>query len=191
MIVVFDFTITVENVVMAGWFSEGVDLGVACLKLEGSKGSWKKFPGLSFKLKSPLATFLLFGSGKFVCTGTKTKTKAEQAITVFLGLLKAKELVSNNCTFECGVKNLVVSINMAGASVSLEQFNSEFDSIYEPEKFPAAVYKMGESKATFLVFLTGKMICSGVADEEDLKKAVKEFYNQLLERKIIEKTLDT
>jgi len=191
VIVVFDFTITVENVVMAGWFSEGVDLGVACLKLEGSKGSWKKFPGLSFKLKSPLATFLLFGSGKFVCTGTKTKTKAEQAITVFLGLLKAKELVSNNCTFECGVKNLVVSINMAGASVSLEQFNSEFDSIYEPEKFPAAVYKMGESKATFLVFLTGKMICSGVADEEDLKKAVKEFYNQLLERKIIEKTLDT
>jgi transcription initiation factor TFIID TATA-box-binding protein len=190
VIVVFDFTITVENVVMTGSFSEGVDLGVACLKLAGSKCSWKKFPGLSFKLKSPLATFLLFGNGKFVCTGTKTKTKAEQAITAFLGLLKAEGLVSNQCSFECGVKNLVVSINMAGASVSLEQFNSEFDTIYEPEKFPAAVYKMGESKATFLVFLTGKMICSGVADEEDLKKVVKEFYNQLLEKKIIEKTLD-
>ena len=191
MIVVFDFVITVENVVMTGWFSEGVDLGVACLKLVGSKCSWKKFPGLSFKLRSPLATFLLFGNGKFVCTGTKTKIKAEQAITAFLGLLKSEGLVSSQCSFECGVKNLVVSINMAGASVSLEQFNSEFDTIYEPEKFPAAVYKMGESKATFLVFLTGKMICSGVADEEELKKTVKEFYNQLLEKKIIEKTLDT
>jgi transcription initiation factor TFIID TATA-box-binding protein len=184
---VFDFTITVEYVVMTGLFSEGVDLGVACLKLEGSKCNWNKFPGVSFKLKSPLATFLLFGNGKFVCTGTKTKTKAEQAITVFLGLLKAEGLVSSQCSFECGVKNLVVSINMAGASVSLEQFNSEFDTIYEPEKFPAAVYKMNDSKATFLVFLTGKMICSGIADEEDLKKAVKEFYDQLIEKKIIEK----
>ena len=190
MIVLFDFVITVENVVMTGWFSEGVDLGVACLKLVGSKCSWKKFPGLSFKLRSPLATFLLFGNGKFVCTGTKTKTKAEQAITAFLGLLKAEGLVSSQCSFECGVKNLVVSINMAGASVSLEQFNSEFDTIYEPEKFPAAVYKMGESKATFLVFLTGKMICSGVADEEDLKKTVKEFYDQLVEKNVIAKILN-
>jgi transcription initiation factor TFIID TATA-box-binding protein len=191
VIVVFDFTITVENVVVTGSFSEGVDLGVACLKLEGSKCSWKKFPGLSFKLKSSLATFLLFGNGKFVCTGTKTKTKAEQAITAFLALLKAEGLVSSQCSFECSVKNIVVSINMAGASVSLEQFNSEFDTIYEPEKFPAAVYKMGESKATFLVFLTGKMICSGIADEEDLKKAVKDFYNQLVEKKIIEQNLTT
>ena len=191
MIGLFDFVITVENVVMTGSFSEGVDLGDACLKLEGSKCSWKKFPGLSFKLKSPLATFLLFGNGKFVCTGTKTKTKAEQAITAFLGLLKAEGLVSNQCSFECGVKNLVVSINMAGTSVSLEQFNSEFDTIYEPEKFPAAVYKMGESKTTFLVFLTGKMICSGVADEEDLKKTIKEFYDQLVEKNVIAKILNT
>ncbi|MCL1970357.1 MAG: hypothetical protein FWF66_02730 [Candidatus Bathyarchaeota archaeon] len=40
----FDFVITVENVVMTGWFSEGIDLDVACSKLEGSKCSWKKFP---------------------------------------------------------------------------------------------------------------------------------------------------
>jgi hypothetical protein len=39
----FDFTITVENVVVTGLFSECVDLGVACLKLEGSKCNWNKF----------------------------------------------------------------------------------------------------------------------------------------------------
>ena len=177
----FDFEITVENVVMVGCFSESVDLGVACLKLEGSKCDWKKFPRLSFKLKSSLATFLLFKNGQFICTGTKTKTKAEQAVANFLGLLKMEGLVSNKCTFECGVKNLVASVSMAGASVSLEQFNSEFDTIYEPDKFPESIYKMGESKASLLVYLTGKMVCSDMVSEEDMKKAVKEFYGQLVE----------
>jgi len=83
MIDVFDFEITVENVVMFGTFSEGIDLGVANLRLEGSKRSWKRFPGLFYKLKVPQATFLLFKNGKFVCTGVKTKTKGEEAIINF------------------------------------------------------------------------------------------------------------
>jgi transcription initiation factor TFIID TATA-box-binding protein len=114
---------------------------------------------------------------------SKNKTKAEQAVTNFLGLLKAEGLVSNQCTFECCVKHLVASVNMAGVSVSLEQINSEFETIYEPDKFPEIISKMDESKTAFIVFLTGKMICSGVADEEDLKKTVKEFYDQLVEKK--------
>ncbi|MDR0797697.1 MAG: hypothetical protein LBE70_03125 [Nitrososphaerota archaeon] len=191
MIGLFDFELTVENVVMVGCFSESVDLDVVCLKLEDSKCNWKKFSGISFKLKSPLATFLLFRNGGFVCTGTKTKIKAEEAVANFLCLLKAEGLVSNQCAFECGVKHLVVSVNIAGASGSLEQISSEFDTIYESDKFPVADYKMGESNAAFLVFLTGKLICSGVTDKEGLKKAVKEFYNQLVEKKIIEQILDT
>lgn len=187
LIVLFDFEFTVENVVMVGSFSEGMDLGVACLKLDGSKCDLKRFIGISFKLKSPLANFLLFKNGRFVCTGTKTKTKAEEAVADLLSLLKAEGLVSNQCTFECGIKNIVASVNMAGASVSLEQFTSEFDTLYEPDKFPESVYKMGESKATFLVYLTGKMVCLGVTSEEDAKKAVKEFYGQLVEEKVIEK----
>lgn len=188
--VLFDFEITVENVVMIGSFNEEINLRNANLKLAGSKCNWKRFPGLSFKLKSPPATFLLFTSGKFVCTGIKTKTKGQEAIHKFLDLLKTKEIVSSNCSVECCVKNLVTSVNLSGASVSLEQFTSEFESIYEPEKFPAAIYKANESKATFLVFLTGKLVCSGIANEEELKKTVKEFYDQLVEKKVIEKILD-
>ncbi|MDR1993816.1 MAG: hypothetical protein LBQ98_10080 [Nitrososphaerota archaeon] len=32
-------------------------------------------------------------------------------------------------------------------------------------------------EATFLVFLTGKVICSGIANEETLKKMVRDFCN--------------
>jgi transcription initiation factor TFIID TATA-box-binding protein len=185
----FDLVITIENVVMIGSFSEGIDLKVASQKLVGSKCNWKRFPGLSFKLKSPLATFLFFRNGKFVCTGTKTKTKAEEAITTCLNLLKEKDLVSDECSFECCVKNMVASVDLVGATISVEQITSEFDAVYEPDKFPAAVCKVVEPKATFLVFLAGKMVCSGIADEETLKMTVKKFYEDLVEKRVIEKSL--
>jgi len=166
--VLFDFEITVENVVMIGAFSEGIDLESANQKLEGSKHNWKRFPGLAYKLKAPPASFLLFRNGKFVCTGTKTKTKAKEATTHLLNILKTKDLVSSSCVFEWEVRNLVASVNLCGASIALEQFTHEFEAIYEPGRFPAAIHKTNDTKATFLVFLSGKLICSGVADEEAL-----------------------
>jgi transcription initiation factor TFIID TATA-box-binding protein len=188
--VLFDLKITIENIVMIGSFNEAINLNLANKKIDGSKGNRKRFPGLTCKLENPKATFLLFRNGKFVCTGIKTKTKGQQAITSFLELLKAKELVSHRCSFEYCVKNLVASVNLGGASVSLEQFTREFDSIYEPDRFPAAIYKTSNPKASFLVFLTGKLVCSGIADETTLKNTIQEFYEQLVEKKIIEKTLN-
>jgi len=189
LIVLFDLVITIENIVLTGSFSEKIDLKIANQKLVGSKCNWQRFPGLSYKLKVPSATFLLFRTGKFVCTGTKTKTKAEQATIVFLNLLKEKGLVSGLCGFECCVKNLVASVDLAGASICVEQFTSEFNAVYEPDKFPAAVCKTKDPDATFLVFLAGKMVCSGIADEEALKETVKKFYQELLEKKAIEQSL--
>jgi len=181
--------ITIQNVVMTGAFNEGVDLNVAHSKLEGSKCSWRRFPGLIYKLKMPSATFLLFRNGKFVCTGTKSEVKGREAIGSFLDLLQAKGLVSAECNFECSVKNLVASVTINGASVSLEQFTKQFETaVYEPDKFPAAVYNMDGSKATFLVFLTGKLICSGVGDEDALKRTVKKFHDLLVEKKVLEVT---
>lgn len=184
-----EFEITVQNVVVTGSFNEGVDLNVAHSKLDGSKCSWRRFPGLIYKLKVPSATFLLFRNGKFVCTGSKSESKAKEAIGSFLSMLQAKGLVSAECSFECSVKNLVASVTINGASVSLEQFTMQFErAVYEPDKFPAAVYNMEGQKATFLVFLTGKLICSGVGDEAALKRTVKKFYDLLVEKKVLEVT---
>jgi len=185
----FDYEIIIQNIVITGSFSDCIDLGVANSKLEGSKCNWRRFPGLVFKLRVPSATFLLFRSGKFVCTGTTSEAQGREAITNFLKRLKTEALVSNNCTYESCVKNLVASVAIAGVTISLEQFTNQFESaLYEPDKFPAAIYKMDQTKATFLVFLTGKLICSGIANEEELKSTVKKFYDQLIEKSTLEKS---
>jgi len=188
VIAVFDLVLTIENVVMIGAFSEGIDLRVAHQRLASLKCNWQKSSGLSVKLNGPPATFLLFKNGKFVCTGTKTKTKGKQAIIHLLNLLKTENLVSKNCGFECCVKNLVASANLSGASVPLEQLTNEFETLYDPEKFPP-IYKTNKPQATLLICLTGKLICSGITDEEALNRLVKKFYTQLVEEKTIEKTL--
>ncbi|MDR1992997.1 MAG: hypothetical protein LBQ98_05820 [Nitrososphaerota archaeon] len=185
-----EYEIIIENIVITGTFSEPIDLNTATTQLENSKRNWKRFPGLIYKQKTPPATFLLFRTGKFVCTGTKTQTRGHTAITTFLEQLKTKNLVSNNCTTTWEIKNLVATINIGGVSIALEEFINQFESaLYEQEKFPAAVYKMEKTKATFLVFLTGKLICAGIANEETLKQTIKTFYDQLVEKNIIEKNL--
>ncbi|MCL2477824.1 hypothetical protein [Candidatus Bathycorpusculum sp.] len=177
----FDFEITVENIVMTGAFSENINLEVANQKLEGSKRNWKQLSGLSFKLKKPPATFLLFPNGKFICTNIKTKTKGKQALTKLLNILKTEKIVSNNCTFECCVKNLIASVNLSSANISPEQFTNEFETIYDPTKCSIPNSKTDPPQTAFLIFLTGKLICTGATNKEELKKTLKDFYNQLKE----------
>jgi transcription initiation factor TFIID TATA-box-binding protein len=186
----FDFEITVENIVMTGSFSECVDLSVANQKLEGSKRNWKQLSGLSFKLKKPSATFLLFQNGKFICTNIKTETKANQALTKLLNILKTEKLVSNDCTFEGYVKNLVASMNLSSATISPEQFTNDFEAIYDPTKCPTPHnHKTDQPQANFIVFLTGKLICTGATNKNELKESVKKFYEQLKEQNVIQQKL--
>ena len=43
---------------------------------------------------------------------------------------------------------------------------------YEPEQFPGLVYKLDGTRATFLLFSNGKIVCTGTRSEEKLHEAV-------------------
>ena len=59
--------------------------------------------------------------------------------------------------------------------------------MYEPDQFPGAVYRMQEPKVTFLIFSSGKLVCSGAKTEEDVYKAVKKIRNILEEKNLMYK----
>ena len=56
--------------------------------LEGVSYNREQFPGLVFKLPEPKTAALIFGSGKLVCTGAKTRSDAK------LGVERAYERLS-------------------------------------------------------------------------------------------------
>lgn len=46
---------------------------------------------------------------------------------------------------------------------------------YAPDQFPGLVYRMKKPKATFLVFSSGKMNCTGVRSLKEAKKSINEM----------------
>ena len=58
------------------------------MELENTEYEPEQFPGLVYRLSDPKVVLLLFGSGKVVCTGAKTKQDAR------LGVENAKARLS-------------------------------------------------------------------------------------------------
>src|SRR3989338_6888305 len=73
------------------------------------------------------------------------------------------------------VQNMVASgsihmdLNLNSLAMKLD--NTE----YEPEQFPGLVYKLAGTKATFLLFSNGKIVCTGTKSETKLREAVKKL----------------
>lgn len=44
--------------------------------------------------------------------------------------------------------------------------------MYEPEVFPGLIYNMKNPRAVFLIFSTGKFVCTGIKEEKILEKAI-------------------
>ena len=76
-----EFDIKIQNIVASA--NEAV-----ALELENTEYEPEQFPGLVYRLSDPKVVLLLFGSGKVVCTGAKTKKDAR------LGVENAKARLS-------------------------------------------------------------------------------------------------
>ena len=64
-------SIKIENVVASTKLAEEFDLTVIESEFEGAEYNKQKFPGLVYRVTDPKAAFLVFTSGKVVCTGAK------------------------------------------------------------------------------------------------------------------------
>jgi len=179
--------ITIENVVMSGAFNQPIDLKAANLKLEGSKLSGKRFPGLIYKLQNPKAHFSLFRTGTFICTGTKSEEINRAATKAFSELLKTKNIISADCSYTSRISNLTAVIRFVNVYINMEKFMKHFDQVvFEPGMFPGAVYTLPDSTDTFLVFPGGKITSTGIPDIQIIQAKAKEFYNQLIEKNALE-----
>ena len=70
------------------------------------------------------------------------------------------------------IENIVASIAL-GLRLDLNFLAETLERCkYIPEQFPGLVYYLEKPKATFLVFETGKLVCTGSTSEGALKKAV-------------------
>lgn len=163
--------ITLQNIVATTSLEADIPLVKLAETLPNTEYNPEQFPGLVMRIKEPKTSALIFSSGKVVCTGAKSMKKVKEAIQA---IIKNVEKIKVKVTHEpkITVQNMVASgsigmdLNLNYLAMNLE--NTE----YEPEQFPGLVYKLSGTRATFLLFSNGKIVCTGTRSESKLNEAV-------------------
>lgn len=174
--------VKIENVVVVASFPQKLDLLTIASGFRNIEYRPDVFPGLVFRLKRPKTATLIFSSGKMVCTGAKNEKEAISAVRKV-----ARELKKGGITIsdkpEIQVTNIVASANLGGY-IDLDELASQRVGgriLYEPEQFPALIYRWENPKVVFLVFSTGKIVCTGAKKEVEVYEAVERFQSMLEE----------
>jgi len=170
----------VENIVAI--MNVGCDLDLAKLahKIPGAVFDSERFPGLIFKIKKPRASVLAFRTGRIVCVGMRSEVEALAVVKKVTEILKDAGV--NVREMKASIQNIVTSANLGG-TINVEEAASALGkTMYEPDQFPAVIYRMDEPKVTMLIFSTGKIVCAGAKSEEEASKAIEKL-RLILEKK--------
>lgn len=163
--------IKIQNIVVSASLDKDIPLIKLAEALPNTEYNPEQFPGLVMRIKEPKTSALIFSSGKIVCTGAKSMSKVREAVKkIIQNIEKIKVKVNRNPQIK--VQNMVASgsigIDLNLNSLAMDLENTE----YEPEQFPGLVYKLPGTKATFLLFSNGKIVCTGTRSESKLREAV-------------------
>jgi transcription initiation factor TFIID TATA-box-binding protein len=174
-------TISIVNVVASTKLAEAFDLPKIEIELEGAVYNKKKFPGLVYRVKDPKAAFLIFTSGKIVCTGSKNVDDVRTVITNLAQTLKSIGFEEIDLEPEIHVQNIVASadlktdLNLNAVALGLGLENIE----YEPEQFPGLVYRIKQPKVVVLIFSSGKLVITGGKSPEECEEGAQIVRMQL------------
>ena len=177
--------VDIVNVVTCAKFGKSIDLQKIIEQIPQTEYNPSKFPGLVLRLVFPKASILIFESGKIVCTGTKSKEQSIRAVQSVVSRLVSHGIDMGEKEPEIEVQNMVASVNLKG-TINLEKCARILPrSMYEPEQFPALIYRMIDTSKVILVFGTGKLVCTGNKTKEEIFKTVESFHTILEEKMLI------
>ena len=177
----------IENVVatVIMEITEKIVLTKIARKFDDTEYNPERFPGLIMRIKEPKSTFLIFSTGKMVITGLRRADEASSGV---------KKVIKNIRKAGIEVSNPVITIQNIVASGDLHTFIDlnlaailMDNAMYEPEVFPGLIYRMKDPKTVFLLFSTGKIVCTGAKTKESVKEAVLKLNNVVRELGVAKK----
>lgn len=180
-----DLDLEVVNVV--GWISYRQELDLATLAdtfatrdevtsvtYEPAENHWLQ---ANF---APDETYVAFyRSGRASITGVHSVKHFEDVVGRVNAVMR--DLLDFDFTPESKVSNIVVTavldmnVNLEALALQLGLERVE----YEPEQFPALIYRDSESDAVILVFSSGKLLCTGLSDLDSITNTVEAFSEKI------------
>jgi len=176
--------ITISNVVASIDMRQKINLDDITKNFPHTEYIPKNFPGLFFRLKDPKTVTIIFGTGKMVCTGAKSEDLIRIAVThVIKDLLSKKIIIKNNV--DIIIRNMVGSANLKGRIDLVKTATTLANSMYEPDQFPSVIYRVINPKSVNQIFASGKIVCTGTKNEDDLYRSVNNLHSDLEKNNLI------
>lgn len=173
--------ISIENVVAVATIKERLDLNLIAKLLPEARYEPKTFPGLILKMKRPKATALVFSSGRVVFAGAKSEEQAYRAVKLLAQRLRESGVEIKDDP-EATIQNIVGTASLGGRVKIEDAARTLRRSLYEPEQFPGLLYEMDEPHISFLIFSSGRVVCTGAKKEDDIYRAITTLQNTLEEK---------
>ncbi|CAH8436942.1 unnamed protein product [Schistosoma margrebowiei] len=152
-----------------------IELRKLVLHVRSAEYNPRRFPGVVMRLREPRVTCLVFGTGRMVCTGARSESDAN------LGSRKCARILQRlgfdvkfmNFTIQnmVGLADLRFPIRLEGVQLANEQMTQ-----YEPEIFPALIYRIIKPRLVMLIFVNGKIVMTGAKSREHLYEALNNVY---------------
>lgn len=173
-----EVSIKVVNIVISSSLEQDIPLEKMAATLSNTEYNPEQFPGLVIRIKEPKTSALIFSSGKIVCTGARSMEEVERSIEKIIKSLK-KINIEIKIKPKVTVQNIVAAGNI-GMDLNLNSLAIKLPNTeYEPEQFPGLVYKLRGTRATFLLFTNGKIVCTGTKTEDEVYKALDKLIETL------------
>ncbi|MEE9323859.1 MAG: TATA-box-binding protein [Candidatus Aenigmarchaeota archaeon] len=174
------FRIKIENVVSFAVLGRRIVLNELVKKMKNTEYFPERFPGVVYRIPDPKTASLIFSSGKIVCTGAKSPSLSKEAMKKIVDDIR-KTGISMPNKFNISIENIVASAKIeVKPKIMLEEIAISLEEVeYEPEQFPGLVYRLKSPRTAFLLFGSGKIICTGGRNLEDINLALNKFKKSL------------
>jgi len=181
---VAEFTLKIVNIVASAALPHRLDLASIAKSLHWAKYRPKRFPAVILKLKEPKVSLLVFSSGKIICSGAKSEAMIIKAIRKIIREFKNKGIIIRGPP-TITIQNIVATADLGGQVQLDEACHILRSAIYEPEQFPALIYRMDDPKVVFLIYANGKTVCTGAKKEEHTYQAVERLKMKLKKENLL------
>uniref|UniRef100_A0A8C7HLG6 TATA box binding protein like 2 n=1 Tax=Oncorhynchus kisutch TaxID=8019 RepID=A0A8C7HLG6_ONCKI len=152
-----------------------LDLKSIALQARNAEYNPKRFDAVIMRILEPRTTALIFSSGKMVCTGAKSEELCHLATRKFARVVQKLGFPAKFLDFK--IHNMVATcdvcfpIRLEGLLLDHQQFSS-----YVPELFPGLIYRMVKPRIVFLIFVSGKVVLTGVKERREIYDAFENIY---------------
>ncbi len=173
--------INIQNIVVScDLFAENLSIDKIVKEIKDVQYDPSRFPGACVRLKEPKVSILVFSSGRVVISGIKSEDMIMKSINVFKNMLKGLGVTfSKKPSWK--IQNMVASGNV-GFPLDLNKIIYRMENTeYNPEQFPGLVYKPTGTRLSFLLFNSGRIVCTGGKSREEISSAVDSLIKRLKE----------